>query len=166
MKKTNIKVIDQTQGKLLGVAGDNYRIIIDSEQTHGSYSVFDMLVPPGGGPSPHSHPEIQEFFYVVKGELTYKTETGHTIVKEGGFVHIPYGGDIHCFYNHSDTPAHILCTVMPGGMEKIFEVIGSPVGPGEFLPIPEMTIDFKNKLEILNDNFNQVVYPPDYLDQK
>jgi uncharacterized cupin superfamily protein len=126
--------------------------------------VFDMLVPPGGGPAPHSHPDVQEYFYVLEGELTYKTEAGHAVVKKGGFVHVPFGGDIHCFKNESDAMARVLCTVMPSGQEEVFEILGEPVQPGEFLPIPEMTPELEEKLKVLNEKFNQRMYPPDYLD--
>lgn len=143
--KSNIKVIAPSEGTTLGVAGDNYRIIVSGEQTDNSYSVFDMLVPPGGGPTPHSHPDIQEFFYVTEGELIFKTEAGRATVKKGGFVHIPYGGDIHCFRNDSDKIARVLCTVMPAGLEEVFSIIGEPVNAGEFLPIPKNDTGIRRK---------------------
>lgn len=162
--KTHIKIVGASEGTILGVAGDNYRIVVSSEQTEGSYSVFDMLVPPGGGPQPHAHPQMQEYFYVLEGELVFKTTAGHSIVGKGGFVHIPFGGDIHCFRNDSDKIARVLCTVMPAGLENVFAILGQPVGAGEFLPPPKMTAELEGKLKGLNEKFNQIIYPPDYLD--
>lgn len=161
---TNVKIIDASQGTTLGVAGDNYRVIISGEQTGNTYAVFDMLVPPGGGPAPHQHLGMQEFFYVTEGELTFKTTAGHQKVTTGGFVQIPFEGGIHCFKNESASMARVLCTVMPAGLEQIFALLGQPVKPGEFLPPVEITSDIEDKLKRLNKQFSQTIYPPDYLD--
>ena len=60
--ETNVKIIEGQDGRVLGVAGGNYRVIIAGEQTDKRYAVIEMLVPPGGGPPPHSHPLVQETF--------------------------------------------------------------------------------------------------------
>lgn len=161
---TNVKIIDVSEGTTLSVAGNNYRIIVSGSQTDHTYAVFDMLVPPGGGPAPHQHPGMQEFFYVTQGELIFKTTAGHQKVGQGGFVQIPYEGGIHCFKNESTSMARLLCTVMPAGLEQVFTIVGQPAGPGEFLPPLAITEDMADTLKKLNEKFNQTIYPPDYLD--
>jgi hypothetical protein len=47
------------------VVGDTYRIVIGGEQTNGAYAFIDMLIPPKGGPGPHSHAAFQEAFYII-----------------------------------------------------------------------------------------------------
>ena len=71
-KSTNILIRSKLEGDLLGVAGGNYRIIIDGETTGNAYSVIEMKVPPGGGPPPHAHPLTQELFYVWRVRLPLK----------------------------------------------------------------------------------------------
>ncbi|HEV8083022.1 MAG TPA: cupin domain-containing protein [Chitinophagaceae bacterium] len=78
----NIATVDEKEGQSLSVVGDSYRIIISGEQTRGNYAVIDMLVPPGGGPGPHAHKDIQEMFYVVEGEIDFKMEGGNTKQKK------------------------------------------------------------------------------------
>jgi hypothetical protein len=56
-------------GSTVSVVGDIYRIIIGSEQTDGAYALIDMLIPPKGGPVPHSHVTFQKAFYIIDGEL-------------------------------------------------------------------------------------------------
>ncbi|HXO74313.1 MAG TPA: hypothetical protein VN824_03765, partial [Puia sp.] len=46
-------------GQSLSVVGDTYRILISGKETEGAFAVIDMLIPPGGGPGPHSHPNIR-----------------------------------------------------------------------------------------------------------
>lgn len=164
MMKTNIGITGKEEGKTLGVAGGNYRIIISGQQTGGVYAVIEMHVPPGGGPPPHAHPDFQETFYVLEGEVLFKTEAGNSVVSQGGFVNIPLGGAIHCFQNVSGNMAKLLCTVMPAGLEQVFEAIGQPVGPGVFLPVPEMTDERRRIMAELDEKHHQKTYPKDFLD--
>jgi len=162
--ESKISIIHNDQGKRLGIAGGNYRIIVSGEETNGNYAVIDMLVPPEGGPPPHSHPETQEMFYILDGELLFKTEAGKTVVKKDEFVNIPLGGAVHCFKNVSGKNARLLCTVVPAGLEKLFEELGVPVQAGELAPRPEMTPELKERLMELDLKYRQKTYPPDFLD--
>ena len=159
----NIRTVNGDQGEILSVVGDNYRIIVSGEQTQGEYAVIDMLVPPGGGPGPHSHAEIEELFYVVDGEIEFKTEAGKYIAKKGSFVNIPKGGEVHCFKNVSNTTAHLLCTVIPSGLDAFFKEVGVAVGLGVFLPPPVMSKEEMGKIVGLAEKYGQKLYPPDYL---
>lgn len=162
MDKT-IRIISKHEGERLAIAGGNYRIIISGEETNGHYAVIEMIVPPGGGPPPHAHPETQEMFHVLEGELEFKTEDGKQIVAKDGFVNIPFGGAVHCFKNLSENYARLLCTVVPAGLENLFQEIGTPVKAGEFLPAPELTEKRKEFLKQTDLKYGQKTYPPDYL---
>jgi hypothetical protein len=63
---SNVSILTSDKGERLAIAGGNYRIIIPGEQTNGNYAVIEMIVPPEGGPPPHSHPDIQEMFMYWK----------------------------------------------------------------------------------------------------
>lgn len=160
---TNISIINNDEGKTLAIAGGNYRVIISGEQTNGNYAVIEMVVPPGGGPPPHSHTNTQEMFHVLEGEVTFKTEAGQQVVTKDGFVNIPFGGAIHCFKNTSTTYARLLCTVLPAGIEQLFLEIGQTVAQGEFIPPPEMTEARKALLKEMDVKYNQKTFPMDYL---
>jgi quercetin dioxygenase-like cupin family protein len=152
------------EGKTYSVAGGNYRVVISGKQTGGAYAIIEMLVPPMGGPGPHAHAEVQESFYVLDGEVEFKTEAGTTIAKQGSFVNIPTGGLVHCFKNKSDTLARLWCTVMPAGMEDMFAEVGKPVEQGVFLPPTPPTPEMLEKMKALGEKYGQKFFPPDYLD--
>ena len=159
----NITTIDNGQGQSLSVVGDSYRILISGKQTSGNYAVIDMLVPPGGGPGPHAHKDIQEMFYVVEGEIEFKMEGGKYNAKKGSFVNIPLGGKVHCFKNTTHKIAHLLCTVVPAGLDDFFQEIGKPIETGTFLPPPILNIEELNKLKSIAEKYGQRLYPPDFL---
>ena len=163
-KKSPI-VTGPKEGKCFSVVGDTYRILIGGAETNGAFAAIDMFVPPNGGPGPHSHANIEESFYVVEGEIEVKSEFGVYIATAGSFVNIPKGGVIHGFKNKSDKIAHLLCIVVPSGLENFFGEIGMPVTFGEFLPAPTMGPELATKLQSIAEKYGQVVYPPDYLDK-
>jgi len=160
----NIITVNENEGKSLSVVGDTYRIAISGKQTGGAYAVIDMMVPPGGGPGPHSHTDIQELFYLVDGEIEFKTETGKYIAKKGSFVNIPKGGEVHAFKNTGTETAHMLCTVIPAGLDEFFSEIGTPVETGMFLPPPVLDQKELARLKAFAEKHGQKLYPPDYLD--
>lgn len=148
-------------GRNVSVVGDTYRILITGEETGGAFATIDMLIPPGGGPGPHAHPNFHESFYVIDGEIEVKSETGTYTARKGAFVHIPMGGIVHCFKNKSEQTAHILCIVAPSGLEAFFLEIGKPVAAGAFLAPPDA--EAIRKILPIAEKYGQKLFPPDYL---
>jgi len=141
-------------------------VVITGEQTHGAYALIDMLIPPNGGPGPHSHAGFQEAFFVLEGEVEIRTENETFTAHTGSFVNIPVGGLVHCFKNKSGNTARLLCTVVPSGLEAFFREIGTPVEAGTFLPAPPMTPAGMERLISIAEKYGQKIFPPDYLDNR
>jgi quercetin dioxygenase-like cupin family protein len=151
-------------GKSISVIGDTYRILVSGAQTDGAFATIDMLIPPGGGPGPHAHANFEESFYVIDGEIEVKSELGNYTAAKGSFISIPKGGVIHSFKNVTSNAAHLLCTVVPAGLENFFEEIGEPVEFGYFLPLPEFNEAYVKKLQAIAEKYGQEVFPPNFLD--
>jgi quercetin dioxygenase-like cupin family protein len=150
-------------GQNVSVVGDTYRVLVHGKQTGGEFATIDMLIPPGGGPGPHAHANFQETFYVIEGEVEVKSEVSVYTAKKGSYIIIPKGGIVHCFKNKTDKTAHLLCTVVPAGLEEFFLEIGKPVAIGKFLPAPEMNAEMMKNLIPIIEKYGQQVFPPDYL---
>jgi quercetin dioxygenase-like cupin family protein len=161
MKTPNpIITVNESEGKKLKIAGGNYRIIISGKQTDGEYAVIEMSVPPGAGPDPHSHADFAEIFFVLEGEVSFKSESGSYVAKKGSFVNIPKGGIVHGFKNLSSEPAKLLCIVTPAGLDDLFGKIA------EYLETASLNTESetKEKMNSLFEKYGQQMFPPDYLD--
>lgn len=161
MKTPNpITTVNESEGRKLKIAGVNYRIIISGKQTDGEYAVIEMSVPPGAGPNPHAHGDFTETFYVLEGEVTFKSENGSYVAKQNSFVNIPKGGIVHGFKNLSDKSAKLLCTVTPAGLDDLFEEIA------EYLETASSKTEneTKEKINFLFEKYGQQMFPADYLD--
>jgi quercetin dioxygenase-like cupin family protein len=163
MENTNnsITTVASQGGPSLSVVGDTYRIIMGGEQTNGAYALIDMLIPPRGGPGPHSHATFQEAFYILDGKIKVITKEKTYAITKGSYVNIPFNGPVHKFTNRTDKTAHILCLTTPAGMEKMFEELGKPVAADAILPPTQMTSE---ELKRIAERYGQKLYPPDYLD--
>ena len=148
----------------ISVVGDTYRILVTGKETGGAFATIDMLIPPNGGPGPHSHADFHETFYVVDGAVEVKSEAGSYTAGKGSYVVIPKGGIIHYFKNKTNEVAHLLCTVVPSGLEEMFIAIGEPVAAGTFITPPPMDENKMKSLIEIVEKYGQKVYPPNFLD--
>jgi quercetin dioxygenase-like cupin family protein len=160
----SITAIAPQGGLSVSVVGDTYRIIIGGEQTKGAYALIDMLIPPKGGPGPHSHATFQEAFYILDGEIKVITKEKAYTAANGSYVNIPFNGPVHKFTNDTDKTAHILCLTTPSGMERMFIEIGQPVAADTLLPIPQITPEELKRIQNIAEKYGQKLYPPDYFD--
>lgn len=163
--ETTISQPGATDFPTVHMVGNIYRILLRGIQTGGAYAAIDMIVPPLGGPDPHSHASIQETFYVLEGEIEVQNELETYIARKGAMVIIPLGGLIHCFKNKTNQIAHLLCIVVPAGLEEFFiEAGGHPAfnreNKGE-----EPSATEKAELKELAEKFGQTLYAADYLDR-
>lgn len=161
-QKTPPVTVGADQGETLSVVGDTYRILVSGKQTDGEFATIDMLIPPGGGPGPHAHANFQETFYVIEGTIEVTSEAGTYLAMAGSYVAIPKGGIVHQFKNNTQEIAHLLCTVIPSGLEAMFIEIGKPVSPGTFLPPPSMDKNAAKQLQTVSEKYGQQVYPPNF----
>lgn len=161
--KESVTTVRPAEGPAVAMAGGSYRIVISGKQTDGAYAIIEMLVPPGSGPGPHAHAGFQESFYVLEGEVEFKSELGIYTAVQGSFVNIPLGGLVHCFKNKTGHMARLWCTVVPAGLDEFFEQMGQPAPFGTFLPPPPMSPEFLQKLQQKAKEYGQQLYPPDYL---
>lgn len=82
----------------LHVVGVSVTVLASAKKT-GAYEALLQDGVEGSGPPPHHHP-WDETFYVTRGEITFKFDTGdreqQLVARAGALVHLP-AGTVHSF---------------------------------------------------------------------
>ena len=117
------------EGRTIAVVGDVYRFLATGAETGGKYATWEAIVPPGGGPPPHVHSREAESFYVLEGEITFRTGDETIRATAGMFANMPIGA-AHSFKNESGATARMLVSVAPAGLEEMFLEVGTPLAEG------------------------------------
>ena len=145
----------------IGMVGDTYTILLNGKDTAGQYCLFDMHIPPGGGPAPHRH-DFEETFTILEGELEFTFRGDKKILGSGATVHIPANAP-HQFRNASGIPARMYCICSPAGQEEFFMKVGVPVA-NRTTPPPKLDeaaeAEFRAKAEELAPKYRTELLRP------
>jgi quercetin dioxygenase-like cupin family protein len=99
------------EGEALWFAGALVTMKATDEQTGGEFLLIEELAPRGAATPLHVHPQDNESFYILEGELTIYLEDGQPIpTSAGSFVHIPEGYFPHAFRVDSETARFLVLT--------------------------------------------------------
>ena len=87
--------LDENEGEAFWLLGMLQTIKIGRDDTDGQYGLVEIVVPEGVGSPWHVHPEEDEWFYVLEGEITFWVAR-HATVPEGRLVRVrPQGRAAH-----------------------------------------------------------------------
>jgi quercetin dioxygenase-like cupin family protein len=88
--------------------------LVDADQSGGSVTVFECLVPADAKvPIPHSHDAFEETIYGLEGVCTWTIEDQLREIGPGDSVCIPRG-QVHGFDNRGPVDAKFLAIATPG----------------------------------------------------
>src|SRR6202140_604084 len=94
-------------GEAFWLLGMLETVKIGSADTGGQYGLLEVLIPPGLGSPWHVHPEEDEWFYVLDGNLTIYVGDTRVDLTAGGFAFGPKGVP-HTFIGAGSSPARAL----------------------------------------------------------
>ena len=118
------RVILPGRGRRFRVGPNELTVKAGPESGHILTAVFESVLPPGGGyPVPHLHEEYEEIFYVLDGEIEYRTGDDWAVATAGCTVCVPRGV-VHAFRNVSAAPARHLAIHSPGVTLTMIEEVG------------------------------------------
>ncbi len=136
-KRTEPVIVGPGEGATVeGPVGGPLTFKVRGDQTNGSLTAFENVIPPGQGPPLHQHAHEDELWYVLEGGLRFKLGLEIHSAPAGALVFVPRGTP-HCFQNIGEEPARILVMFTPAGMEAFFDqvaLLGTP-GPSDFVAI-------------------------------
>jgi quercetin dioxygenase-like cupin family protein len=103
-------------------------------ETDGAYLLFEDALDAGKVTPLHLHPEADETFYMLEGEVRLHIDGDEQTLAVGGIAIVPRGVP-HAFMVTTPT-ARMLCLQTPGGGEAFYRHASDPAGVGE-PPMPD-----------------------------
>jgi quercetin dioxygenase-like cupin family protein len=110
-----------TAGEIAKLGIAEMRLLLASDQANGSLAVGEFRGSPGPWTVPHTHRDLDEFFYVVDGALTFTCGDQEFEASAGSFLMVPRRSP-HVFSALTD--AKVLVLWSPGGLEQMFLELG------------------------------------------
>jgi quercetin dioxygenase-like cupin family protein len=104
------------------LSGEQITIRRSAEDTGGSVLDWELVLAPGGRvPSSHAHPEQEECFTVLVGQMRFRVGGRRVIAGRGDTVRIP-PGTVHHFANAGSGPARVAVQSRPAlNMQELLE---------------------------------------------
>lgn len=111
-------ILDADHADGVSLRGTRVLFLAGAEQTEGA-SALEMRTIPGFDTGAHRHSRIEEYFYVLSGEVQAQAGDRTVVGGPGTFVFVPKGLP-HSIANRSNAPAAFLLFTAPPGHERYF----------------------------------------------
>jgi quercetin dioxygenase-like cupin family protein len=114
------------------VTGETLVFRTTSADSNGECVVVETFVQPDGAvAAAHIHPEQEETFEILAGELEFRLGKNTLVAKAGDRILVPAGAP-HRFRNVGEETAHFVCEVRPAlGFEQLIETMFSLAEDGK-----------------------------------
>jgi quercetin dioxygenase-like cupin family protein len=123
----------RNEGEAFWLLGMLQTVKIGSADTGGAYGMLEIVVPPGLGSPWHVHPDEDEWFYVLDGQLTVYVGDARLDLTTGGFAFGPKNVP-HTFISAGPAPARVLVGFAPMQFEGFVREVGQPAPVRELPP--------------------------------
>ncbi len=119
-------VLAPSEGEALWFNNDLLTLKATGAQTDGAFLLIEELARRGKTTPLHVHPEEEETFYVLEGEMLFHLDGSEQSLAAGGFASVPRGVP-HAFVVTSEVARSlILITPGSGAMEAFLRDAGEP----------------------------------------
>jgi quercetin dioxygenase-like cupin family protein len=134
------------------LSGEQITIRRTSMDTGGAVLEWELILAPGGRvPSSHAHPEQEEVFTMLAGQMRFRVGVRRVIANPGDTVRIP-PGTVHHFANAGSRPARVAVRTSPAlSMQELLETAAALAqdqhAAGRRLPRPSDLVLFMRDFE-------------------
>jgi quercetin dioxygenase-like cupin family protein len=126
-------LLAENEGEAFWLLGMLATIKISRDDSRGDYGLIEFVAPAGVGTPWHVHPEEDEWFYVLEGEVTVWIADTRLTLTAGSFAFGPKGVP-HTFYVERGE-ARFLIGMAPMQIEGFVREVGEPA-PERVVPPP------------------------------
>ena len=131
-------IVRAGEREALNVLGMPLRMLCESRETGGAWSLFEEDVPLGMGPPPHRH-DWDEAYYILAGEIEFTIDGERVTSRIGDFNYLPRN-TVHGFKGASPSPARVLIFAAPAHGSEFFAEVSAEVKsvPADLRKVPEI----------------------------
>ena len=149
----------RNEGEAFWLLGMLQTVKIGRADTNGQYGLLEIVVPAGHGSPWHVHPEEDEWFYVLDGQLTFYVGETRLDLTAGSFAFGPKGVP-HTFFGAAPE-TRALVGFAPMQFEGFLREVGQPA-PARALPPPHAgpPPDIARLAPIARRNGFEILGPP------
>ena len=104
----------------LSLGGQHITSKVRGADTGGAFSVLHLVAEPMSGPPMHMHTQEDEWFYILKGEMTFQVGGKRFTAGPGTSVFAPRNIP-HTWQNCTDEPVEAIGLITPAKFEGFFE---------------------------------------------
>ncbi len=115
---------DHDEGDASWSFGGHFSYKLRKDESNGSLGIMEVALEKGTGPPRHIHPNEDDVYLVLEGELTFTVGGETRAVGPGGVVFIPRGTPHE--FRVSSQLARFYNMYTPGGFEDFFWRCGEP----------------------------------------
>ena len=128
-------IVRPDEGTPIWYRGTLMTVKAGSEQTGGTLSVIEHMLPAGFAAPPHTHHAEDEPWYVVEGRVRFFCNDQAFDAEPGAFIFLPK--DLtHSFRVAESGSARLLLVGIPAGIERYFSEAGEPAAERKLPPPP------------------------------
>ena len=131
---------------------------ISGADTGGAFGLLEVTVRAGEGSPWHVHPDEDEWFYVLEGEMTFWVGGNVIVAPAGAFVYGPR--DIPHTFDVTSDVAHFLLVAEPGGFDQFMRAAGEPAGSLTIPPPPSEPPDPERLATVAAEYGIEILGPP------
>jgi quercetin dioxygenase-like cupin family protein len=107
------------QAKSVSLGGVEVVFRMSGEETGGAYALLEFCLEPGRLVPPHAHRREHEVSYVLEGEIGVRIGPDELTATPGSLV-VKRPQVTHAWWNARASPARVLETISPAGLESYF----------------------------------------------
>lgn len=151
-------VLGKDEGEAFWLLGMLETVKISGEDTGGAYGLLEVEARAGDGSPWHTHPDEDEWFYVLEGEFTFYVGDTRLSLPAGSFAFGPMGVP-HTFIA-GPQGGKALIGFQPFLFEGFLREVGEPAVERVLPPPLEAPPDMEGLLPIAARNGMQILGPP------
>jgi mannose-6-phosphate isomerase-like protein (cupin superfamily) len=151
--------LNKEQGEAFWLLGMLQTIKIGRDDSAGKYGLIEAVVPPGVGSPWHVHPEEDEWFYVLDGQLIVYVGDVRLSLSAGAFAFGPRGVP-HTFFAEKPAGATALIGFQPMLFEGFVREVGEPAPERVVAPPLEGHLDMARLIPIAARHGFEILGPP------